>query len=56
MSHNKVFTEADFNDQDVETVEKYGRKASGLTKYSASKTLAEKGAPDSRSENASRDF
>jgi hypothetical protein len=51
-----VFTEADFNDEAVETVEKDGNKASGQVKYEASKTLAEKGAQICTKLNTSRDF
>jgi nucleoside-diphosphate-sugar epimerase len=43
LPHDKVFTEADFNEQAIEVVEKEGKKANGIDKYSASKTLAEKG-------------
>jgi nucleoside-diphosphate-sugar epimerase len=43
LPHDKVFTEADFNEQAIEVVEKEGRKANGMDKYAASKTLAEKG-------------
>jgi nucleoside-diphosphate-sugar epimerase len=43
LPHHKVFTEVDFNDQVIEAVEKEGKKANGVAKYAASKTLAEKG-------------
>lgn len=36
-------SEADWNDAEVTECEKKGRDASGLHKYAASKTLAEKG-------------
>ncbi|KAK7036575.1 hypothetical protein VNI00_011508 [Paramarasmius palmivorus] len=36
-------TEADWNDKRIKEVEEKGKDAHGLTKYSASKTLAEKG-------------
>jgi hypothetical protein len=36
-------SEKDWNDQRVEECERLGRDASGLSKYSASKTLAERG-------------
>lgn len=39
----KVFSEADWDDQAVEEVEKKGRAASNAHKYRASKTLAERG-------------
>jgi nucleoside-diphosphate-sugar epimerase len=42
----KLFTEADFNEQAIQVVERDGRAASGLSKYQASKTLAEKGTQD----------
>jgi hypothetical protein len=40
----KLFTEADFNEQAIQQVERDGRAADGMAKYQASKTLAEKGA------------
>ena len=39
----RVFTEEDWNDAAVNAVEKYGKGATGAEKYSASKTLGEKG-------------
>ncbi|KAJ7813659.1 D-lactaldehyde dehydrogenase [Mycena olivaceomarginata] len=42
----KVFSEADWDDQAVEEVEKKGRAASNAHKYRASKTLAERAAWD----------
>jgi hypothetical protein len=39
----KIHTEEDWNNTAVETVEKRGKEATGGEKYSASKTLAEKG-------------
>jgi nucleoside-diphosphate-sugar epimerase len=38
-----VYTENDWNDNVISRVEKSGREAKGMDKYSASKTLAEKG-------------
>lgn len=48
LPEHKVFTELDVNEQGIQTVEKEGREASGMAKYSASKTLAEKGKENSR--------
>jgi hypothetical protein len=39
----KIFSEVDWNDQSAKAVEEQDRKAPGITKYRASKTLAEKG-------------
>jgi hypothetical protein len=39
----KIFSEVDWNDQSVKQVEEQGRKALGVAKYRASKTLAERG-------------
>ena len=39
----KVYTEEDWNDVAVDAVKEHGRAATGAEKYSASKTLAEKG-------------
>jgi nucleoside-diphosphate-sugar epimerase len=39
----KVYTEEDWNDAAIDAVKKDGKGASGGEKYSASKTLAEKG-------------
>ncbi|PFH46935.1 hypothetical protein AMATHDRAFT_68786 [Amanita thiersii Skay4041] len=41
-----VFSENDWNDQALDEVERLGRNASGLAKYRASKTLAERAAWD----------
>ena len=38
-----VLNEKDWNDGAIERVEQLGRSASGLDKYKAAKTLAEKG-------------
>ncbi|KAK7047142.1 hypothetical protein VNI00_006807 [Paramarasmius palmivorus] len=40
----KVFSEEDWNDQSIQDVEEKGRNAANITKYRASKTLAEKAA------------
>lgn len=45
----KIYTEEDWNNAAVEAVEKRGKEASGGEKYSASKTLAEKGECNERS-------
>ncbi|CAK5279249.1 unnamed protein product, partial [Mycena citricolor] len=47
------FSEENWNDQSVEEVEKLGRKASVISKYRASKTLAERGAWNFVKEHAS---
>ena len=39
----KVYTEEDWNDDAISAVQIHGKGASGSEKYSASKTLAEKG-------------
>ncbi|KAE9390117.1 D-lactaldehyde dehydrogenase [Gymnopus androsaceus JB14] len=40
----KLFSEVDWNNQAIEEVKKHGREANQVTKYRASKTLAEKAA------------
>ncbi|PBK61525.1 D-lactaldehyde dehydrogenase [Armillaria solidipes] len=42
----KVFSEVDWNEQSIKEVEEQGKGASGIAKYRASKTLAEKAAWD----------
>ncbi|KAJ6616017.1 NAD-P-binding protein [Mycena sp. CBHHK59/15] len=42
----KIFSELDWNEQSIKEVAEYGRAASGITKYRASKTLAERSAWD----------
>jgi hypothetical protein len=42
----QTFSEVDWNEQSVEEVEEQGIKAPGISKYRASKTLAEKGKLD----------
>jgi nucleoside-diphosphate-sugar epimerase len=39
----KIFSEKDWNEQSIDEIKELGRNASGVTKYRASKTLAEKG-------------
>ena len=41
---NDMYTEEEWNDEIVEHVRTKGKESDGLAKYSASKTLAEKGA------------
>jgi hypothetical protein len=46
LSSSKPFTEADWNDESVDIVNKEGKGADASRKYEASKTLAEKGTVD----------